>query len=187
MSGELCDCPTCTARRSNPEAHPITVVVPPNLEALVQQARERLEVLTGTDLRAGDLLVALIERGARALVGAQSTDRDDRKLWEISVAELADQLGVVDLQAAREAARKARDAQEKLAQSAMAIFHDTEGLRMVAMAHRYTTPEEIETAAAKLTNTMKHHPNVAIVLAVGYVDPTQPGAPVQPVVTGGLN
>lgn len=177
----LCSCPGCLEKRASGGTHTISLTLPARLEAVLEAARLRLEVVTGSDLRGDDLLLALIERGAHAVTSATPAEHDQRKLWEVTVAEMASQLGIVDLQAARVASREARDAQEKLAAAALALFRDTEGLRQVATPTRYTKPEEITEAVTKLAGTLTRHPNLAIVLAVGYVDTSEPAGAMRPI------
>lgn len=160
--------PTTTS--NEPAAELVTLTIPARLAPLIHAAASAVDVIHGVQPERHELLLALIERGARALA-RRADDPDARPVTDLTVAELADSLGLLDLEGARRHARVERQARAEAADAAVAILADVKGLRAACIPrNRITTPEELDEAIANVRHNVAEHA-AHVVLIVGYVVP----------------
>lgn len=138
---------------------------------------------------AATVLLALLERGARyVLRHGEHEDRDARKVGEITVTELADVLGIADVEVARAMSREARETAAKSVEAAQAMFANVAGLRSVAVTGEIPNAKALHDLAERLTATFVHHPEVRLVAAIAWVEVGADGSRVhKPVAVGTIN
>lgn len=150
----------------------VTLTVPGRLEALLNEAMRSFDVTHGSMPVREALLVALIERGARSVVKRGSTtDPDQRTVGELTVAELADAIGILDIEKARLAARTVREEKEAAATQMAAIMKDVAGMcAVLTPLRRFETVEEIDAFLEPVRATLRQNGGaVAAMMVVGYV------------------
>lgn len=156
------------------KTHTFTLEIPERIHDLLQAASTSFDVTHGTQLVGAPLLVALIERGARAVLNARG-DRVERKIGDMTAAELADVLGIADVEAAREMGRQSREKAEQNAQAVTQLFADVQALRQVDM-RRIKSAKDMTELAERIAHAFGHHPGLEVVLAVAFAEPTADGA-----------
>lgn len=147
----------------------ITLTIPGRLIPLLDAAAREIDVTVGTIPPREALLLHLIERGARE-VKNYVRSADYRPLSSLCAAELADMMGILDIEATRRSVHAHRETQERIATEAIALFDSVKGLRQVGTKRRTTSGEEVLKLANHLAANMREHPTMAIVIAFAYVD-----------------
>lgn len=147
----------------------IEITVPEHLDPMIVDAMRQLDVLHGSIPHDEALILALIERGARAVIGTRSRRADQRPVTELTVFELADALGIVDAEEARRATREARERAGKSLEAAAAMFARAEGLRAIHAPAEPMNLEGLDAVYRAARQALTEHPEARVVVAVGYV------------------
>lgn len=148
----------------------VTIKIDQRLGVLLDAATRELDVTHGTNLRGEDLVLALLERGARAVIG-HAADRDQRKVSELTVADLADVFGVIDLETARRNSRTQREHTEKACELVKGALKNVENLCEMAQQtiQQFSTLQQFEAFAANVRRTFTEAPGHGIVMIAGTV------------------
>lgn len=148
----------------------LTLTIPGRLAPLLRAAAREIDVTHGSGTP-GDqaLLLHLIERGARHCVD-YSASADYRSVGSISVAELADVLGIGDLEASRRQCREARELHEQAVTKVKELFAHCDGLRQINAPRQIRSVAEIHKLASEVSEVFKRSPNISLVIAIAYHD-----------------
>lgn len=153
----------------------VTITIPARLRDLLNQAAERIDITTGATPEQEALIIALLERGA-ASVTAFPLGEDHRKVSEVTVMQLCDAIGIVDLDQARKNAKDQREAGEKSLAHTLELFKDTQGLATVyAPLHRCANVECVKSMLGIIERGLAEKHFTHVLMAIGAVVKTEDG------------
>lgn len=143
-----------------------TIHISPELDALLAKARDELLIRTGEVPCMHSTIGLLLERACSSvLVGRE---HDTRPVGAMTVAELAELMGMIDVESARRNAKQVRSEQETLIAKTAEAFAHVEGLR-AAQVHTIRTTEDLAKWNAAVAHALTHE-GIYVAAIVASVD-----------------
>lgn len=149
--------------------------MPEELKALVEQGKARLpDAAKCCDRHA---LEALVERGARSMLGREPPAQD-RRVGSITVRELLDALGQPDINAAREAIGRLKGEREAAAAEASEFHKHLSAVITAGQLLKARKLEELDEILPQLRALFASPPALTLLLYVVWVDENAKPVPV---------
>lgn len=162
------------------EGREVKINIPAKLDQLLIEAREEMKIRTDEDLCDHDLIGLLIQRGIDSVLSVREDDR--RLVGKLTVAELAELIGMSDVEEAKRLAVAERRNREEMHKKATDAMVDVRGIVEGQIGIVFAkTVEGVEEFAARMKRSIG--PGRYIAALIAQVDETSGTKEYKPVVS----